>query len=148
MGSPPVVLISASLSRRLFGGRDPIGLRVHFGDARLGDHEIIGVVGDVADARSRTHSLGAMYAPFAQDPAGLAILALRSPRPQSDGLAAIGAIHEIDPDVVVDHPATMLRVLVEVRSGAALVTWLCGVMGVIALVLAALGIYGLVSYSV
>ena len=146
--SPPVVLISDALARRLFSGRDPIGRRLHMGDARLRDHEIIGVVGDVADPRSRGHALGTMYAPYAQDPAGLAIVALRSPEPQAAGLAAAAAIHEIDPDVVVDHPATMLRVLAEIRSGATIMTWLVGLMGSIALVLAALGIYGLVSYSV
>jgi putative ABC transport system permease protein len=147
-GSPAVILISDSLARRFFAGRDAIGRRIHLEGPKEIDREIIGVVGDVADLRPNATSLGAIYAPFAQDAAGRAVIVLRAGEPIAAGVAAMKAIHEIDPDVVIDHPATMLNVLAETRTNQRMTAWLVGLMGAIALVLASLGIYGLVSYAV
>jgi len=146
-GSPPVVLISEGLARRFFAG-DPIGRRIRLDSPNEPDREIVGVVGDVADLRPGVTSLGAIYAPFAHDQGTRAIVVLRSSEPTIAGTSAMAAIHELDPDVVIDHPATMLRVISETLSNQRVTAWLVGIMGAIALVLAALGIYGLVSYSV
>src|SRR5438105_10686015 len=75
-------------------------------------------------------------------------LSLRAQDPGAVSLAAAGAIHEIDPDVVIIRPSTMVRIVAESHTMQRMFAWMVGIMGSIALALAALGIYGLVSYSV
>ena len=144
-GGPPVALVSERFARIVFGGRDAIGRRLKSDDPHDPEREIVGIVGDVADVRPHSHALGVVYVPFG----GVrAVVVMRSTDPVAAGVEAMRAIHEIDPDVVIDHPATMLGVLAETRTNQRLVAWLVGLMGAMALVLASLGIYGLVSYAV
>jgi hypothetical protein len=135
------MLISAGAARRLFGDEDPVGHRLRLAED-LGVRQIVGVTGDVPPPNARSSSIGELYLPWDGDASTMLLMA----RAPVDVLRA--AVRELDPRQVIEHPSSVARILAEHRAEPMLVTWIVGITASIALVLAALGIFGLVSYSV
>lgn len=147
----PVTIISDSFSRLYFRDENPIGKRLTFGFPPWPavPHEIVGIVGDVRDGRLTQEPQPMMYVPFAQSPLWGVELVVKSTLPPS---AIVGSIREtaasIDKDLPITDIAPMSEVLDSSVAQPRLRTWLLGVFGVVALLLAAAGVFGVVSYSV
>ena len=146
-GSPRVLIVSEAFAERFWPGRDPIGETVIFGEDNLAT-----VIGVAANTKVRT--LGEAPRPFMYDHArssynGSLNILVKGDRPSSELLLAVrrGAM-EVDPNMVTLESKTMeehMALLLFAPRAAAL---LLSVFGALALVLAGVGLYGLVSYTV
>jgi len=149
--SHPVAIISDRFGRSYFRDEDPIGKRLVFGfppDSNV-TREIVGVVGDVRDAALTQEPAPMMYVPFSQAPFWGAVLVIKSTSPTP---ALVGAIREVVRSLDSDLPITGIVSMPEALDASVAQpkfrTWLLGGFGVVALLLAAVGVFGVVSYSV
>ncbi len=148
--NPKVAIISETLARRYFPNQDPIGRQLRFGFPPNGDvsREIVGVVGDVRDVALSQKPVPMMYAPFAQAPLYGGEVVVRSSLSTSSVAAAIRqAVHSIDKDLPVTDVESFPDALGQSISRERFRTFLLGSFSAIALVLAAVGIFGVISYS-
>jgi putative ABC transport system permease protein len=149
--SEPVLLVSQSAARAFWHGVDPIGERVRIGAADRGPwRTVVGVVGDVRHFDAAVASTPQMYLPQAQVTDSFLVVAVRAPGVAAAGIADAvrRSVHELDPTVPIYDVATT-RELVE-RSAAPrrFVMRLLAAFACAALLLAALGIYGVVAHAV
>ena len=148
---PPVALISETLARRYFPGENPLGRQLIFGFPPHGDvsREIVGVVADIHDVSIASNPGPMMYVPFAQVPFWGSEVVVRSNLSAAEIAAAIRTeTHNIDKDLPVTEiesfPQAMHASVAEPRFR----TLLLGLFSAIALLLAAIGIFGVISFSV
>jgi predicted permease len=153
-GAPPVAVITASVARARFAGREPLGQLIQFGnmDGDLRPLTVVGVVGDVREALGRPPQ-PTIYVLARQRPAGSGATAVLAPAPGGpplDGAATLAAVRravrEVDPTLPV-----RVRPMAEV-FGAALAARrfalvLAAAFAAAALALAATGLYGVVAYA-
>lgn len=150
--APKVVVVNDAFARRFFAGGDPVGKHVGGGgDAPL--HEIIGVVGDVRAENSIKAAPIELYFPFLQSPPGHIALAVRThPRMYRSPLLLAPAIERavaaVDRDQKLTHVAEMQRLVSDRIAPKRLSAQLIAIFASLALVLAAVGTYGLLSFSV
>jgi putative ABC transport system permease protein len=147
---PNVAIISETLARRHFANQDPVGRQMRFGFPPNGSvsREIVGVVGDVRDVALSQKPGPMMYVPFAQAPLYGGEVVVRSSLSASSVAAAIRqSVHAIDKDLPVTDFATFPDMLGQSISRERFRTFLLGSFSAIALVLAAVGIFGVISYS-
>ncbi|HEX8434831.1 ABC transporter permease [Archangium sp.] len=147
---PRVVLINSALARRFFPGEDPVGRRLGVGDpAKPTWMEVVGVVGDV-------HQLGLDQAPAPefytsqlQAPAWGYTLVVRAERDADPVLPAVrGVVRRIDPEMPVYNVRTAEALLSGALAQPRFRALLLGLFAALAAVLAAVGIAGVVSWSV
>ncbi|MEZ5285914.1 MAG: FtsX-like permease family protein [Vicinamibacterales bacterium] len=146
--APPVALINESARARLFGDRDPLGARIAFWGA---ERTIVGVTRDEHVQGVTQAAPIAVYVPLAQAPSttGAGVLLLRTTMdPASLATAATGAVHAVDPQLAVfgvePLVETFSRSIGEQRFAALLLSS----FALMALALAAVGVYGVLSYAV
>jgi predicted permease len=151
MTAPPVTIISEALARRYFPGENPIGRRMIFAfplDKRVA-REIVGVAGDIRDMSLHHGSEPMMYVPFDQAPFwGGAVVVRSGLGPEAIAAAIRQQVRSIDPDLPVTDFESISSAVEATASPARFRTLLVGSFGLIALVLAAAGIFGVLSYSV
>jgi predicted permease len=147
---PPVLLVSESMARRFWPDEDPIGRRLStiFLPDRV--FEVVGVVRDVKlQGLEVSDPVQAMYLPFAQAPMSSVMLAVRSTGDPSSVLSAVvAAVHDVDPDQPVVDVRTMEEVLQGSLAAKRFTMLLLSAFAGLALLLAALGIYSVLSYAV
>jgi putative ABC transport system permease protein len=150
-GGPPAVLISESLAKSKFRDQDPIGKRLHVGPTDLPWYTIVGVVGDVKQASLAAPKSDAVYiAPeqwyFTDNAMWLVVRA----RGDAAALASAirNAIWSVDKDQPIVRVATMVDLLEATAAERRFALILFETFGLLALVLAATGIYGVLSGSV
>jgi putative ABC transport system permease protein len=145
-----VIIINETLARRFFSQEDPTGKRLFLGFSTQVARRIVGVVGDVKhDTLTRDYA-PAVYVPYYQVPwSGRMSLAVRSSAQPSAVLASVREqIRSVDRDLPVFSVMTMNQVLSNSVAQPRFSTLMLGVFAGVALLLAAVGIYGVISYSV
>lgn len=149
--SPPVAMISASLARTYFRDQNPIGQKLIFG-APLDTNrarEVVGVIADIHN-RSLTDEPGPMmYVPFAQAPLWGSNVVVRSTLPTSAVVSGLrAAVKTIDKNLPITDVATIPDAMDSSVAATRFRSWLLSAFGGVALLLAAAGVLGVVSYSV
>jgi putative ABC transport system permease protein len=155
----PAAIISASLARRLWGSERVLGRRI---DAMRIKRDtpnwmtVVGVVSDVHDEGLNLPPRPTLYMPFTQMPAGMwmatgnsmVLVAKTDPPPESMLRALRRAVMSVDPLLPLTDVRTMEDLLSESIATARFNTVLLSILGAIALVLASVGVYGIVGYFV
>ncbi len=151
-GAPAAILASRSAAARFFPAGDAIGQRLRFG-ARPGnvrlEGAIVGIVGDVHDQGLDHGLVPEFYASLEQAPVGAFSVVLRSAQePGSLAAAVRREVKALDPELPVTQLEPMLEVVSRSISGPRFLMSLLLAFAIIALLLAAVGIYGVTAYSV
>ena len=149
--SAPVAIINETLARRIWPGEDPIGKRLKQG--RPGSdtpwREVIGVINDIKLNGVENENSMQTYLLYAQEPGtGLGLVLRTHDNPLAVAASVEQAIHSIDKDLPVYRIRTMDQVLSDSLAQRRLTLVLLASFAALALVLAAVGIYGVISYAV
>ncbi len=147
--APHVLLINEAMARTFFPGEDPLGQRLELGiNGYTG--QIVGVVGDVKHVALDAQTNHEVYVPFAQAPFAIDMTLIA--RTTADPMSIVGAVRNeikvLDSQVAVGKVRTMDAITKESIADARFRTLLLTIFGVVALVIAAVGVYGVISYSV
>jgi predicted permease len=146
----PVALVNQTLARRYLSGQSAVGRRVQLGSAADAPWlTIVGVIGDVHHSALTEDPDPEVYVPMAQAPVAMMMLAIRSDtRPEDLSRAARAEIQAIDPALPVYHVKTLETLVDESMLNRSSSMAVMALFSVLALVLAAVGIYGVVAYGV
>jgi putative ABC transport system permease protein len=151
--APKVAIVNERMATTLWPHGDPLGQRLTFDDPGASEPKwrtIVGVVADVKQLALSDDPAFEVYQPQAQEPVTATTLVVRSAGGHPEALYASirRTVLRLDPDLPVHHVRTLSAVVAESLSQSRLNTVLLGSFAGIALVLAAVGVYGLISYSV
>jgi putative ABC transport system permease protein len=147
-----VAIINETLARHYFPGEDPVGKRVSTNDDNPTEEDWVTVVGVARDTKPRSleaEPVAELYMPFAQQPEPFISLMIRTTNDPATVAAAVrNEVLALDKDQPVYSIRTLDDVLSEAVAAPRFRTLLFAVFAAVALILAAVGVYGVMSYSV
>ena len=153
--SPPVVIVNQTLARRFFPYQEPLGKHIRpgigngYAPGKPPMREIVGVIGDVKQSGLGAEAAFEVYAPLAQSPFGTMFLVVRTANdPRGIVEPARRQVASWDKNAPIYHVETLDQYFAQSAAGARFVTLLLGGFAGLALLLACLGIYGVISYIV
>jgi putative ABC transport system permease protein len=148
--SVPVVIISEAMARRFWPGENPIGKRLTPSfHSEQGAREIVGIVGDVKSSGLEVDSAAMMYLPFRQSPRPFLSFVVRTASNPERLIQPVSrAIYSIDKEQALTDVQTMDQVLIASLSGRRFNMTLLLTFAGVALLLAAVGVYGVMNYTV
>ena len=152
LGQPKVAVVNLAFAKRFFGTpQNALGRLIAEGggDDIKFDTTIIGVVGDIKHTDMRTTLGPAVYGPYAQmkHPTGVVIYVQTAQSPQAFASAIRQTIHQLDPSLVVDGLRTMDAQIDRTVGDERALAFLAIGFAILAVVLAAVGLYGVLAYS-
>jgi predicted permease len=149
LGAPLVCAINETVAKRYFPGQSPIGHHIAFGrDKKM--REIVALVKDQKNGNLREETRRYAYAPLLQEenPWGATLYVRTALAPESIGMAVRRQVQQLDPNVPVNDMKTMEVQVSESLFVERLIATLSAFFGFLATLLAAIGLYGVMAYSV
>jgi len=151
--APKVCIVSASLAKKLWPGERAVGKRLEVMSDKI---TVVGVSGDVHDAALNVPPSPTLYMPYQQMPAAMWVVTGRSlvlvvrtiPRPETLLSALQKAVMTVDPSLPLTDEGSMSDILASSMAKSRFNMMLLATLGAIALVLASIGVYGVVAYFV
>ncbi len=152
--APRVLMVNRAMAQQYWPGEDAIGKRINFFEDHPKDKDwttIVGVVGDVKDTPEKSAAAPAFWWPLRQMPFGFAVMTI-AVRAKSDPAPLAGAVRhtvgELDPTLALADVRLMHQIADASVSTPRFTLFLVGLFALLAAALAAIGTYGVVSYSV
>lgn len=141
----PVAIVNATFARRFYAAGDALGKRIQLG-GQTDYATIVGIAADIRHSGREADADPQVFQPWSQRPAGRVNLVVRSrTNPLSLVAAVRAAVWEIDREQPIYGAAAMDEMIRESGANRTMETWLLTSFGLLALALAAIGIYGVVS---
>jgi len=152
VSSMPVVIINSAMAKKFWPDQDPIGKQVGLGSPAFPLMSIVGVVADIKHLSLREEPGPEMYVPYTQKPYPSMLMMSVVLRTRTDPKAVMGgvrqAIHALDPDLPITEPATLASLRADSMAQPRFSMLLLASFAGLALLLACVGMYGVISYSV
>ena len=147
--APRVVLVNEAFASRYLPGKNAIGQQLRFGDAQTPPSQIVGVVADVMNEDLDGFEDPGVYLPFAQVPPLSMTMVIRAPGIFTRIAPAVrNELAALDPRLPLSEIKAMEQVIYERRSPKELMMWTLVVFAAMALLMAAVGTYAVMSYAV